>query len=223
MKLRPCPVEAVHAALSVVLLIAVGLTAAGLQQSGQISEPEPFGDRLAVIGPSLQPSATAIQTINTARPTKLAIPALGIKARIIAVGVDAQRNVEVPEAIEDVGWYRYGVTPGSDAGSAVLVAHRDGRIGGAGVFYDLGRLRRNDHIMVTDSRGHRHEYRVVAREVVSKTRFAVQAEDFFQRSGLHRLTLITCGGTYERSAGGYQSNVIVTALPVTGQPGPGSR
>lgn len=223
MKLRPRPVEVVSALMSLALLIAVGLTLAGSRTAMTSAEPVPFGSRHAAIDSRQTASPSATTYLNPAVPVRLQIPALGIGARILPVGTDQRRNVAVPESIDDVGWYRYGVSVGTTQGSAVLVAHRDGRIGGAGVFYDLGNLRRNDRIVVTDSADRRWEYRVVARELVTKSSFAVQAEDFFDRSGPHRLTLITCGGAYIRDAGGYQSNVIVTALPATPEPGPGSR
>jgi sortase (surface protein transpeptidase) len=223
MKLRPRLVEVVSAMVSLMLFTAAVLTVAGSQSPSTEAEPLPFGSRASAIASLEQVLPSPTVTINPAVPTRLRIPTLDIAARVLPVGIDRQRNVEVPESIDDVGWYRYGVSVGTSQGSAVLVAHRDGRIGGAGVFYDLGKLRRNDRILITDSAGTRWEYRVVARELVTKSTFAVQAEDFFERTGPHRLTLITCGGAYVRDAGGYQSNVIVTALPVTSQPGPGSR
>jgi len=223
MKLRPRPVEVLSALMSLMLLIAVVLTLAGSQAAMTSTEPVPFGSRQTAITARESASPAARVYVNSEMPVRLQIPALDIGARILPVGTDRQRNVAVPESIEDVGWYRYGVSVGTTQGSAALVAHRDGRIGGEGVFYDLGQLRRNDRINVTDSGGRTWEYRVVARELVSKSKFAVQAEDFFERTGPHRLTLITCGGAYLRDAGGYQSNVIVTALPVTPESGPGNR
>lgn len=223
MNLRPRPVEVVSALVSVTLFTAAVLTVTGSQSPLTETEPAPFGSRANAIASRQESVPSPTITVNPSVPTRLQIPTLNIAASVLPVGVDRQRNVEVPESIDDVGWYRYGVSVGTSQGSAVLVAHRDGRIGGAGVFYDLGQLRRNDRILVTDSAGRRWEYRVVARELVTKSSFAVQAEDFFERTGPHRLTLITCGGAYIRDACGYQSNVIVTAMAVTSQPGPGNR
>ena len=39
-------------------------------------------------------------------------------------------------------------------------------------------------------------------------------DDLFAVDGPARLTIITCGGVYERDNGGYQANVIITAVPV---------
>ena len=40
-------------------------------------------------------------------------------------------------------------------------------------------------------------------------------DDVFATDGSPRLTLITCGGYYDRSNGGYQDNVVVTAVPAS--------
>jgi hypothetical protein len=41
-------------------------------------------------------------------------------------------------------------------------------------------------------------------------------ERYFARDGAPRLTLITCTGPFDRPAGGYRDNLVVTAVP-TGQ------
>jgi hypothetical protein len=69
------------------------------------------------------------------RPTRLRIPALGIAARIAALGVAADGEMEVPADPHTVAWYEYGPSPGQD-GSAVLAAHVD-YSGARGVFFEL--------------------------------------------------------------------------------------
>lgn len=56
-------------------------------------------------------------------------------------------------------------------------------------------------------------YRVVAREFIQKSAFGDAAPDLFALDGQARLTLISCGGFYDPNAGGYQANVVVTAVP----------
>ncbi len=43
---------------------------------------------------------------------------------------------------------------------------------------------------------------------------ALPLEELFRRDGREVLTLITCGGPYLADAGGYQDNVVVSAVPV---------
>ena len=53
----------------------------------------------------------------------------------------------VDRDVDEVGWYRYGPTPG-DNGSAVLSAHVDSRSQGPGVFFRLGTLTPGDFVEV---------------------------------------------------------------------------
>lgn len=81
-------------------------------------------------------------------PSRIVIPAIGVDTDIVSVGLEEARAVEVPEDIHPVGWFRHTASPGAASGSAVLVAHRDGREQGHGVFYDLGRLELGDRVTV---------------------------------------------------------------------------
>ena len=215
---RPRP-AALVLTLSIITLIvaALGFAVAG----SPLVDPsiESVGDRsVATAGPSATPIPDYTKEprpvpvpIETADPVRIKIPALDVTANVIPVGVDKANAMEIPEDIMEVGWYRFGPAPGSSAGSAVLVAHRDGRIQGRGVFYSLGALNVDDPIIVTDDAGKRTEYRVVARESIPKKKLPIK--EVFSAEGAPRLTLITCGGYYDRDNGGYQDNVVVTAVP----------
>ena len=215
---RPRPATLVLT-LSIITLIvaALGFAVAG----SPLVDPsiESVGDRsVATARPSVTPIPDYTKEprpvpvpIETADPVRIKIPALDVTANVIPVGVDKANAMEIPEDIMEVGWYRFGPAPGSSAGSAVLVAHRDGRIQGRGVFYSLGALNVDDPIIVTDDAGKRMEYRVVARESIPKKKLPIK--EVFSAEGAPRLTLITCGGYYDRDNGGYQDNVVVTAVP----------
>lgn len=176
-------------------------------------------DEVASVGarPTPSPSATAPSDARDSYrarpvPVRVRIPAIDVDAGVISVGIDANLAVEVPENIFTVGWYKFGPAPGAPMGSAVLVGHRDGAVDGAGVFYDLGRLRPGDAVTVVDAMGVRMRYEVIARQVIDKD--AMPMAELFSPYGTPLLTLISCGGSYDRSNGGYQANVVVTAVPV---------
>lgn len=164
------------------------------------------------ISVSPSPSPTPTAPVMVAAPVKVRIPALDVNTKVLPVGLDKNRAIEIPEDIRLVGWYDLGVPPGVDRGSAVLVAHRDGREQGRGVFYFLGNLDVGDKIVVTTSAGEELPYKVVARESILKKRLPY--EELFAVDGPPRLTLISCGGYYDRNNGGYQDNVVVTAVPL---------
>ena len=87
-----------------------------------------------------------------------------------------------------------------------------GRGQGQGVFYDLGAMDLGDRVRVRDDAGTSLEFEVVARESLSKK--GLPYDELFAADGPPRLTLISCGGEYDADRGGYQDNVIVTAVPV---------
>lgn len=158
--------------------------------------------------PSATPSPSAV---TYPVPRRVRIPAIDVATRVVPVGIDENEALEVPEDVRLVGWYDLGVPPGADRGSAVLVAHRDSRTQGHGVFYDLGRLDVGDRVTVRNDAGEDLTYSVVSRESILKKRLPY--EELFAVDGPPRLTLISCGGYYDPDNGGYQDNVVVTALP----------
>ncbi len=143
-------------------------------------------------------------------PVALRIPAIAVEAPIIQVGVEPDGDMEVPRNVTDVGWYEHGPAPG-EPGSAVLAAHVDLARQGPGVFFNLRSLEPGDVIHVAFSDGTTEAYRAVARTIYDKADLPTEA--IFSRDGPPILTLITCGGGFNRSVGSYDSNVVVYAVP----------
>ena len=131
---------------------------------------------------------------------------------MVPVGVAGDGVMRIPRDARRVGWYRFGPRPGGGAGSVVLAAHVDSRTQGLGVFYPLREADPGDRVVMTSDR-RRWVYRVVARQPFRKR--ALPLEDLFRREGREVLTLITCGGPYLADAGGYQDNVVVSAVPLS--------
>ncbi len=186
---------------------SVSESSAAASPSASASEPSPTATRSTPI-----PSATPTPTVTMYPvPRRVRIPAIDVATRVVPVGIDENEALEVPDDVRLVGWYDLGVPPGADRGSAVLVAHRDSRTQGHGVFYDLGRLDVGDPVTVRNDAGEELRYSVVSRESIRKKRLPY--EELFAIDGPPRLTLISCGGYYDPNNGGYQDNVVVTAVP----------
>ena len=170
---------------------------------GQIPAPVP------VIAPT--PSASTEAPIPD--PMTLTMPTINVIAPIVTTHIEPTGVVNVPSDISTVGWVQPGPTPGGVSGSSVIVGHRDGALGKNGAFYNLAQLKPGDQVTVTTVVGEELHYTVASREVLSKDQFTRRASLYFSSGGSPRLTLITCGGLYDKKAGGYQANVIVTAVP----------
>ena len=157
------------------------------------------------------PAASAAPPIPD--PMTLSLATLDITAPIVTTHIEPTGVVNVPSDISTVGWVQPGPTPGGPSGSSVIVGHRDGALGKNGAFYNLAQLKPGDPVVVTNVVGQQLHYTVVSREVLSKEEFARRTSLYFSSGGSPRLTMITCGGFYDKKAGGYQANVIVTAEP----------
>lgn len=144
-------------------------------------------------------------------PVSLRIPALGQQADIIPAGVEQNGDMEVPDNVRDVAWYRYGAAPG-EPGSSVLAAHVDLAGQGPGVFFELRELGPGSVIYIQFDDGTTEAYRTEARTIYNKQDLPTEA--IFSREGPPVLTLITCGGNFNRSIRSYDSNVVVYAVPV---------
>jgi Sortase domain len=146
---------------------------------------------------------------RTRAPTRVRVPVLGLDAAVRPVGVGGERQMRLPADPRVLGWYRFGPGPGSQ-GSVVLAGHVDSRRFGVGPLADLQTIGVGDRVEVRTGRAG-----VLAYRVDSIERFDRQAlpAEVFSRTGPERLRLVTCTGPYLPDAGGYQQNLVVTAVP----------
>jgi sortase (surface protein transpeptidase) len=154
------------------------------------------------------PPTRATATAGGGRPVSIQIPAIGVGARVVAVGLGRNGSMEVP-AVDLAGWYEPGPRPGA-AGPAVIVGHVDSRRGPA-VFFRLGRLRRGDRIVVGRARAGAVSFVVERVERVPKRELPTTR--IWNDTRRPVLRLITCGGSFDRSTGHYRDNVVVYADP----------
>jgi hypothetical protein len=216
---------------SLVLLIGAPLAWAGFVASQPGEQIESVGERpsvdAAVAAQALNGRSTpqvagsdvpriGIPVENSEQPepmipTEISIATLGVQAPIDQVGVYDDGSVEIPEDITRVGWYRFGAGPRQGAGSTVIVGHRDGFDEGPGAFYSVSALEPGDVVELQLEDGNARTYEVVSREAIDRT--LLPSDDVFDEDGPERLTLISCIGYFDRDNGGYQQNVVVTAIP----------
>ncbi|RJK93780.1 class F sortase [Vallicoccus soli] len=148
-------------------------------------------------------------------PERLVLPAVDVDQPVVPVAAGAG-VLDVPEDPDVVGWWRDGARPGSGVGSAVLVGHVDSARYGRGPLARVVDLRPGDRAELGGRRvqggaGER-SYEVVAVRTFVKER--LPAERLFTARGPERLVVVTCGGSYDRDRGGWDSNVVVVLEPV---------
>ncbi len=167
----------------------------------------------ATAPPPVPPSAPApdgaavADPVGVPEPTAVGIPAIEVASSLVDLGVAADGTAEVPDRFELAGWFEGGGRPGS-RGPTVLLGHVDSTAGPA-VFHDLRSLRPGDLVEVTVADGTVARYAVTGTERFAKDAFPTAA--VFGATTDDVLRLVTCTGEFDRGAGSYTDNLVVTA------------
>jgi sortase (surface protein transpeptidase) len=140
-------------------------------------------------------------------PISLAIPAIGVQAPLVRLGLTVAGALQVPTSTRVAGWYAGGPLPGQ-TGAAVIAGHVDSRAGPA-VFFRLRLLRPGELVYVRRADGSLAVFRISVVREYAKSQFPTAA--VYGPVPDAQLRLITCGGTFDQATGHYLSNVIVSA------------
>jgi sortase family protein len=207
-----------------VILVILALVAGCSAASAGGPRPAPAGTSAAPAGAAGAPSTTvggleAARGFHSTRgyratpdPTRLRIPSIGVDTGLQRLGQDKDGAVEVPSGPhqwEMAGWYAGGTRPG-DPGAAVILGHVDSKADGPAVFFRIRELRRGDEIKVVRADGSTVRFAVDRTEQYPKSRFPTDAV-YYPTMTTPELRLVTCGGSFDATAGHYRSNVIVFA------------
>jgi hypothetical protein len=183
--------------------VAIDRTDSGPPRAPQPPLTVPAPERATVA----LPAAKAPRAKRPAVPRQIVIARIGLRARIVRVGLTRDRALDVPADGRLAGWWKGGSRPG-EPGPAVIDGHVDSQTGPA-VFYRLGELRKDDVIRIRRADG--STVRFVVRRVARypKDRFPTRA--VYGATRRPTLRLITCSGTFDRSRGHYLDNTVVYA------------
>jgi hypothetical protein len=183
---------------------AVGATVAG----GEADTTVPPVARAT--SPLLRATDTEPEPQRITDPVRIRIDALAVDVPIVPVGLEDNREMEIPEDANEIGWYHPGVRPG-EKGSAVLAGHVDSKEG-PGAFWGLRELALDDIVTITHADGTERSWRVVAREQYPKDELPID-EVFVWGGESEQLALITCGGDWNRDRASYRDNIVVYTVP----------
>jgi sortase (surface protein transpeptidase) len=161
--------------------------------------PVPIGP----IAPARQPGRAEV-----ARPVALIIPAIGVQASVVDLGLTATGTLQVPSSTAVAGWYTGSPRPGA-IGPAVIAGHVDSRVG-PGVFFRLSALRPGNQVYIRRADGTLAVFRVTAVQAYAKDKFPTAA--VYGPAPNAELRLITCGGTFDPALGSYLGNTVVYAV-----------
>ena len=208
--------SALLAAAGVALAIAAVVVATGRPSSAPPPPQAPARSAVVRADPSTAAQQRPARRRNRPRaalhprvapPARISIPAIGVDARVIRLGLDRKGALEVPSRWGDAGWYVHSPRPGAP-GPAVMAGHVDSTSGPA-VFYRLGALRRGAAIRVARADGTTARFRVQRVERWPKAHFPT--DRVYGDTRRPTLRLITCGGAFAGGTGHYTDNTIVVA------------
>ncbi|MEU2787758.1 class F sortase [Streptomyces sp. NPDC007100] len=194
------------------LLLALWLWGRGLTDGSGLAQPPTTGDVAAVgrpLGAELPPAHDPLATSPDGRPTRIDIPSLGVRARVVESGLEASGAVATPSYRTPglVGWYAKGPQPGA-AGAAVLAGHVDTNSGRA-VFHRLGSMKTGQRVDVRRADGSTARFTVEDVKIYDSANFVPEKVYGGHVPGRAELRLITCAGTFDAERESYTANVVV--------------
>lgn len=143
---------------------------------------------------------------NVGIPVSLSIPAIGVNAPVIQVGVDANGNMDSPKTATDTAWYAPGARPGQP-GNAAIAGHIDFAGVGPAVFWDLQLLGVGSEIFVADDQG--KQRRFVVTGIESYVADQAPLERIFGPASTANLNLISCLGNFDPVTRSYDRRIVV--------------
>lgn len=189
-----------HAARRPLILVAsLGAVIVSVLPSSQAARVA-VAERVADPAPVVTPAPTPPPRF---RPARIEIPAISVSAPIVAVGIDADGAMGTPSNGRDVAWWD-GIETG--AGNALFAGHRDWNRR-PGSFYRLGELKPGDVVRVIGDTAVL-EFRV---EWLQQVGADAPAAEILGDAGRPVITLITCGGEFDRRVRHYKDRVVVRA------------
>ncbi|WP_034269437.1 class F sortase [Haloechinothrix halophila] len=171
------------------------------------TEPATGGAEPDIKGPVLEPS----------KPVALAVPAIGVRSRLLHLGLQDDRSLEVPPEEPDskAGWFNQSPTPG-EAGPSILLGHVDSAEYGPAVFFELTKLAKGDKVTVDRADGTTAVFRVDRTERYAKNEFPTH--EVYGNIDHAGLRLITCGGEFDLEEGSYEDNIVTYATLQSSHP-----
>jgi len=140
-------------------------------------------------------------------PVRLQIPSIGVNSDLMSLGLQGNGTIQVPPSGFPAGWFTGAPTPGQ-IGPAVIAGHVDWG-GSEGVFFNLRDMKNGDKVEVARADGSTVVFHVSAVEEYPKDAFPTnQVYGDLDHPGLR---LITCGGSFDRTARSYVDNIVVYA------------
>jgi hypothetical protein len=192
-------------ALALFCVVGLALPACGSAPSGRAMAQQPAMPAMPLT-PAPTPAATAQADQRDLAPARLIIPRIGLDAKILPLGPDANGAMQAPRQgspkdpiWSEVYWWDVGTVPG-ETGNAVIAGHVNRPDGSPSTFTRLNELRVGDTITVETVSGLMLTFRVTEKGTPS---VYVRGSDdptmgrIFGPALEPHLNLMTCWGEWD--------------------------
>ncbi len=131
--------------------------------------------------------------LPASRPLRITIPAIGVSSRVNPIGLAPDGTLAVPQPgphLDEAAWFENSPTPGQP-GPSVIEGHVDSEQGPS-VFFELGKVRPGDRVLVTRADGVRLTFTVNAVRDYQKSAFPTDVVYGAKDLSRSELRIITC-------------------------------
>jgi len=139
-------------------------------------------------------------------PVRLTISKISTDAVISPVGLNAVNDMDINDDPTQLAWYELGPKPGEE-GSAVIAGHYGWKDGVPSVFNDINKLVKGDQITIFDQEGLKKTFVVTRTALYEPNQDATNV--FKSDDGKSHLNLITCQGSWVKSASTYSERLVI--------------
>jgi sortase (surface protein transpeptidase) len=151
--------------------------------------------------------------LGYSRPVAIKVPAINVSSKVNVIGKNADGTIAVPDLNgphrDQAAWYKYSPAPG-EYGAAVIEGHVDTYKYGPSVFFNLGKLKPGDKVLINRKGGKKLTFDITAVRAYPKDMFPTAAV-YKPSTNRAELRLITCGGAFNYHTDHYTKNIVVFA------------
>lgn len=149
-------------------------------------------------------------SLPASEPVAVTIPVINVHSELAHTGLNADGSPAVPvgATVDQASWLTTSATPGA-TGTAVIIGHVDTVKSGPSIFYNLGKLKPGDEVMVDRQDGRTAVFTVNQIQAYAKDSFP--SATVYGRTDSPSLRLITCTGAWDAAAHQYAQNLVAFA------------
>lgn len=163
---------------------------------------------------TVKPDTSAVSGYDVVRnlPRYLLIPKLGVNARVLSVGLDAQGVLQTPANVFDTAWFNESSLPGQ-AGAMLIDGHVSSWTA-HGVFHDLKKLLAGDIINIENGDNAIFSYQVVKVQIYDASNVDMAGAMLPIDATKPGLNLISCTGDVIAGTNDFNKRIIVFSAQI---------